>query len=166
MSTNMAMKHNSIKYIKDDIANTDAMWVAHQCNTTTTTSAGLAKHLFNRFPYANTYKNGFERIAGTVSWHGYDVPSQNTGVVNLYAQIGPRKAWRVGDKRENRIKWFKECLECMVAMNKYDFIEYGSFAFPDHIGCGFAGGDWENDYLPMIEDFANRIRGIVYIYSL
>ena len=47
-----------------------------------------------------------------------------------------------------REKWFQECLDNLVGCT-------GSVAFPDHIGCGMAGGNWAH-YEQMIKGFAEN----------
>jgi hypothetical protein len=50
------------------------------------------------------------------------------------------------DSKENREKWFRECL--MDLGSKY----FEKVAFPFKIGCGLAQGDWKV-YANMIKDF-------------
>ncbi len=61
------------------------------------------------------------------------------------------------DTSENRIKWFREGLAAL-SKNIYDRdIEVKQVVFPAFIGCGLAGGNWQENYLPAIRSFARRV---------
>ena len=55
------------------------------------------------------------------------------------------------DTRENRAKWFLECLQRLLASLHKENIK--RVVFPYKIGCGLAGGNWERDYCPGIMSF-------------
>jgi O-acetyl-ADP-ribose deacetylase (regulator of RNase III) len=108
-------------------------YIAHQCNCTSRGSKGLAKSIFEKYPYANTY--GMYREPGTIHVRG--------NVINMYAQRRP--GLPSGDDTPSlRILWFKSCLKEIL---KIEGIH--SIAFPYRIGCGLAGGDWKQ-YQEMI----------------
>ena len=81
-------------------------------------------------------------------------------MIILYAQwdfgVGDKYYRRVPDGYEDtyeeREKWFRQCLD---ELGKCD--QYQSLAFPYKIGCGLAGGNWEN-YLVMINDFTFKYK--------
>ena len=114
----------------------------HQCNCVTTKSKGLSEVMFSKFPSANTYKRHHIRksVPGTI-----DV-FLDCGVINMYAQYLPGKS-----SEELRLWWFELCLQAII-----DHLPpHRSYAFPYGIGCGLAGGKWE-DYLALIENFAKH----------
>jgi hypothetical protein len=117
----------------------------HQCNCVTTKSKGLSAVMFSKFPSANTYKRRRLRksVPGTI-----DV-FLDCGVINLYAQYLPGKATE--EEKESRLWWFELCLQAII-----DHLPpHQSYAFPYGIGCGLAGGKWE-DYIAALENFAKH----------
>ena len=78
-------------------------------------------------------------------------------IVNLYGQKKPGRE-SVGDTVEMREEWFRQglCeLEILLAKD-------AKITFPYKIGCGLAGGDWEDVYLPMLNEFS-QVMDHVYI---
>lgn len=134
-------------YETNDLTKCPYAVIAHQCNTRTRTSKGLSAAMFRKFPSANTYDNGFERVAGNISVH--TVGEQR--IVNMYGQVHPSRPGHYNDSASDRIRYFKSCLDQMAALP-----DLTSVAFPDHIGCGLAGGDWDV-YHRMIAEFADKI---------
>jgi hypothetical protein len=63
----------------------------------------------------------------------------------------------VPDSAENRIHWFATCLERLLVYLTQNplAVSVRHVAFPTHIGCGLAGGNWP-DYLERIQHFADR----------
>jgi hypothetical protein len=79
-------------------------------------------------------------------------------VINIVGQINPGKP-SVGDSSENRLQFFKNGLESIPRGIK-------SISFPMGIGCGLAGGNW-NNYLNLIKQFKqNRPETRITIYKL
>lgn len=147
-----------MKAIECNLLNAPTQYIAHQCNCTSRGSAGLARQIFDAYPEAEyklvpiemairfgmtSPKTGKpERIPnspGSISVHGR--------VINCYAQRFPGHP-RGGDISTMRLKWFRQCL---WSISKIPGIQ--SVAFPYKIGCGLAGGNWENDYYPLLERF-------------
>ncbi|CAC5396864.1 unnamed protein product [Mytilus coruscus] len=64
------------------------------------------------------------------------------------------------DTRENRIIWFKQCLERLKEL------KVKTVGLPAHISCGLGGGDW-TAYFQIINNFAkaNDINFILYCYG-
>ena len=58
----------------------------------------------------------------------------------------------LADTRENRIKWFSSSLQHLLKKIPEENIK--KVVFPFHIGCGLAAGNWEKDYLPVIQAFS------------
>jgi O-acetyl-ADP-ribose deacetylase (regulator of RNase III) len=137
---------------KGDLTDCRYYTLVHQCNTVTTSAKGLSADMFARFPGANTYtQHGFKRVAGTISIHHVGTKQ----VVNLYGQVFPGRASDrakdASDCAKDRIEYFRACL-AQLASEK----DLRSVAFPDHIGCGLAGGHWVT-YRQLIEEFAAKV---------
>ena len=150
-----------IQFSKDD-------YLVHQCNCVTTEVKGLAKVLFDLFPYANTYKNRsiytkFEKDhVGTVKIFGrYGV---ERCIVNMYAQYFPGGP-KYSDTSQNRLDWFQHCLNDLhtkllvkhpttIAAEPSKLI---TISIPWEIGCVLAKGNWSL-YKNMIEEFAMKHR--------
>ena len=83
----------------------------------------------------------------------------------MFAQYYPSKPKYANDSAQKRKKWFQQGLdtveEQLISTNKIT-----SIAFPYKIGCGLAGGEWE-EYESMISAFASRNQGVrVVIHKL
>jgi hypothetical protein len=150
-------------------------YIVHQTNCVSTSRAGLAKDIFAKFPYADTYSARITAAKrskpGTISIHG-DGKSQRL-IVNMYAQFYPSPPRYSNDSAERRIEWFKECLALVEkkiidggkSLKKGEESKKVSIAFPYGIGCNLGGGDWRV-YAPMIDDFAGRVKEKADIYVL
>lgn len=141
-----------IKLIEGDLLQASEQYIAHQTNCVTIgPAAGLAKLLFQKYPYSDVYQNRIgDSVPGTISVHGDGVKERF--VINMYAQYYPGKGNEVflNDTRQAREKYF---INSLKEISKISNIQ--SIAFPYQIGCGLAGGKWEN-YLNMLQDFADN----------
>lgn len=156
-----------MKIINKSIIYSNTKYIAHQCNCLTKHSKGLAYHLFEAFPYANDYmtrndqdwKNTRDK-QGTISIRGNGEDKRY--VINLFVQLFPGKPKFPDSKIDGyqaRINFFKQCL------NKVQQIEnLESIAFPDHMGCNLAGGNWET-YFKILEEFDQKVNADVFIYN-
>lgn len=149
-----------IKTVTGDLLESTETYLCHQCNCYSTRSAHLARSVFKRFPYADIYS---ERKSpdkpGTLIIRG-DGKDQRY-VANLLGQVYPGNSRYPDGKRDgykSRLQYFKESLKALVSLE-------GSFAFPYRIGCGAAGGDWD-DYLAALQEFSEQVDGEVVIYRL
>jgi len=129
-----------MKVVECSLLDAPTQYIAHQCNCISQGAAGLAKQIFAKFPDA-AYPNQRVRNPGTISVH-------NDRVINCYAQWVPGKPVE-NDTQAMRLQWLRQCL---WAMTRIPGIQ--SVAFPYRIGCGLAGGNWERDYLPLMERFS------------
>jgi O-acetyl-ADP-ribose deacetylase (regulator of RNase III) len=148
-----------IEIIKGNLLEAKEKYIAHQVNSVSNQAGGLAYYLFQKFPYANIYKDRPYPYKATQR----DLPGQcvikGDGVkdrflINMIAQFYPGTPVNVMhllDGNLVREGYFNQCLH---AICRIDNVE--SIAFPKNIGCGLAGGDWKN-YLHMLESFAVRI---------
>lgn len=140
-------------FVNDNILNAKTKYIAHACNCISTTSAGLAKDIFNKYPYANIYTNRTSQDEpGTIKICGDGI--NDRFVVNLFSQIYPGKP-KYPESKDGyaaREKYFHKCL---LSLAKVENLE--SVAFNYYIGCGLAGGDWKY-YHGTILNFAKFIK--------
>lgn len=134
--------------------------ICHQCNCVTEYAAGLASAVFRKFPTANRYTRRRHRLEQDVPGTIYVDP--HSKVVNLYGQLQPGSPR--GEKRSIRLTWFDTCLGGLLLLGSPS--DPVSFAFPWQIGCGLAGGNWE-DYYQKLSQFSRHphVRRVV-IYCL
>lgn len=171
-----------IQTINKSLLEADTKYIAHQCNCVTSHSAGIAKAIFDKYPWANTYKN--RRIKndscrkGMYNYNNKVVGQSDQGtidilgngkdlryVINMYIQRKPGKpdGYSTLDQNKDRLAWLKTCLN---KVSKIENIE--SVAFPEGMGCRLAGGDWQS-VLPILEEFAEKINkeqgALTYLYK-
>ena len=134
-----------IVYQEGDLTDSYAKYIAHQCNCVSKGYSGLARTVFEKYPWANTYGSN-KRKCGDIDIMGNGMDKRF--VINMYSQYSPGKpSIHSSDPYRLRLIWFQECLNKIREMDNLE-----SIAFPYNIGCGLAGGKWE-DYKKMIEDF-------------
>ena len=163
LSNNIIIMSQYVKIIDGNLLEAKEKYLAHQCNCATIKSAHLAKSVFDKYPYANTYKSrtydkSTRSIPGTIDVLGNG--SDQRFVINMYAQYYPSKAKYANDSYALRMGWFKQCLDEIA---KIDSIK--DLALPFNCGCGSAGGDW-NQYYSEICNFANKYKINVVLYRL
>jgi hypothetical protein len=119
-------------------------YLAHQCNCVTRKAAHLSWQVFKRYPTADIYSpraTGAPRgVPGTL----VVIPP----IINLLGQFAPGRSRQKNDTYAMRLTWFKEGLENLQHIDNLKMI-----SFPWTIGCGAAGGNWE-DYHAAIDDWA------------
>ncbi len=142
-----------IPVVYGDLLDATEDFIVQQVNATGNRNMGLASLISKKFPMSNLYSGKFkvaQRIPGTVI--------VRDKVINIVGQINPGKP-SVGDSSENRLHFFEKGLESIPRGIK-------SIAFPMGIGCGLAGGNW-NNYLNLIKQFKqNRPETRITIYKL
>jgi uracil-DNA glycosylase len=141
-----------MEYLYDsDILKSDAQLVVHQCfcMAKRKNAKGLAKKIFEKYPYSNVYCNRIESSTpGTIDVRG-SKKHKERWICAIYGQYHPGKSSEKEDDTEkNRRKWFKSGLNRIGKIKNLR-----SIAFPYKIGCGLAGGDWSK-YEKMIVDFS------------
>lgn len=154
----LGLLDHKLKIVKGDLLKSNADFIAHQCNCMTNKSFGLSASMFKTFPYADIYTNR-EKYSqlGTISVHG-DGKDQRY-VINMLAQFYPGKCkWK--DTYDKRLDAFQKCLE---EISRLPNMEGKSIAFPYNIGCGLAGGNWE-DYQKILQYWAQTVKMTVYLY--
>lgn len=141
-------------------------YICHQTNCVTNRAAHLAKDMFAKFPYADIY-TGREHHdqPGTIIVRGNG--QDQRFVINMLGQYYPGFPKFPEAKQDGTAAREGYFLRCLGAVAKIEKLE--SVAIPWRIGCGAAGGDWDN-YYKMIERFAAYVEekqaAKVVIYKL
>jgi O-acetyl-ADP-ribose deacetylase (regulator of RNase III) len=145
------------KIIDGDLLECDTKYIVHQCNSTSVNSSGIARAIFDKFPYSNIYAPRhdvhYQDAPGTIIVKGNG--KEQRYVINLIGQFFPgRPSDGIYDEDSyaHRKDYFFQGLK---AISKIENLE--SVAFPYLCGCGLAGGNWE-DYLKLIDKFADHIK--------
>ena len=134
--------------IQGDLLEYEVDVIAHQCNCVTRGCSGIAYPIFRDNPQANTYTTN----PNPTNYGSAQIFKANGKpykyIANIYGQydVGHPRPLTI-DSAEMRRMAFSQGLDIV-----YDWMmENGctSIAFPKGIGCGLAGGDWE-DYHQMI----------------
>lgn len=149
-----------LKIIQGDLLDSTEQYIAHQCNCISKSSLGLAKALFRKYPYANSYLSRTEKSKlGSIDVFGNG--SDKRYIINMYSQFepGPSKYSYGPDSNISRQEAFLDCLDKIAELN------INSIAFPNFIGCGLAGGDWKW-YESTLNNFASNLPNInVVLYN-
>lgn len=138
----------------------------HQTNCKGRMGSGIARQIRDAYPIVaardakyheiSIARGGEHKMLGTIMGSRTD---DGRLCINMYAQ----KNYGTG-KRQTDYMAFARCL----ALIRDDLCDYPlavKVAFPDHIGCGLAGGDWKI-IKSLIEAFSRMVRQDVYIVSL
>ena len=155
------------KQVEGNLLEAAEQYICHQCNMLTDHAAGTAKLIFDRFPYADIYKDRdcphiptMEEQLGNILIRG-DGKDQRF-VINMMAQFYPGKPKYPNSSKDGtlvRLNAFKQCLDKIALLP-----DLQSVAFPYKIGCNLAGGNWDT-YYNMIEQFADKVQIPVRIYK-
>ena len=143
-------------------------YIAHQCNCVTVSAKGIAKHIFDRFPWSDCYAHRSFNMPETLIAHPGEIDVRGDGdtkrdVIGMMGQKYPGKPGQGGrtDTPSTRLRHFGSAL---YRIHEIDGLE--SIAFPYMIGCGLAGGDWKK-YAREIDEFAQAHPHIqVALYKL
>ena len=139
----------SIFKVSGDLLESTDDYIGHQCNCTSTNAKGLAKIIFDKYPYANDYHK--KRCVGKFRIHGDGEDERY--VINFYGQLTPGRSISEIPKR---IEWLKKSLTSFgqtIGDNKV------SLGLPYLIGCGMAGGNWD-EYYEMLKEIAETYPNI------
>ena len=151
-----------------------ADYIVHQTNCMSSgQAAGIARVIFDKFPWANSYIRRVgkrmplrHQMPGDIEVFG--TPGSERKVINLYGQFypgGPSDDIDEVDHPDNRREWFALGLDKIAHSGILHDGE--TIACPWQIGCGIAGGDWHGVYYPMLDRFAaivalNGVKTFVY----
>ena len=154
---------SNIKIVNGNLLDATEEYIAHQCNCITTKSKHLAKQIFDKFPYANTYKKrtrdkNTHNIPATIEIMA-NPQNKHMHIINMYAQYYPGASKYINDSKQLRLEWFKQCL------NMIGDKDIKHLAMPFRIGSGSARGDW-NEYLKLIIQFTIKYDCCVTLYKL
>lgn len=135
-----------VQYKNGDLLTSDCNVICHQVNCQGVMGAGIAKAIRDKYPqvyqmYKLKHLRGDDKL-GDIDIIRVEDGSRPLYVVNLYAQDEylPRGVCHTNYEA------FRECLKKLKAELTY----YNStlpkvkfkIGFPNHIGCGLAGGFW------------------------
>ena len=146
-------KTDLVKTICGNILNSKETFILQQCNCTGNTLGGLAKSINDKFSI-NPYIRKQNDIPGTFSI----MENYGKKVVCLFAQRYPGKPNETDDTEEQRLQWFRFSLDKFMKTVK------GTLAMPYNIGCGLAGGDW-NEYSSVIKSLSEKHGKEVTLYN-
>jgi len=151
-----------INIIKGNHLDAEEKYIAHQTNCVSTNASGIAKQIFDKYPYSDTYHNRTKPSEpGTIQVLGDGFV--NRFVINMYAQYYPGKPGYGIDSKEMREKYFHQCLLQIAKISNLE-----SVAFPFFIGCGLGGCDWDKYFGTLVNfsKFVEKQNVKVVIYKL
>ena len=142
-----------IEIITGDLLEAKEKYIIHQTNCFSTGSAaGIARAIFDKYPYANCYSDRKEvSKPGSIDIRGDGIDKRY--IINLHGQLypgSPKYSMSIDNEKARKDYFYQGLLR--VAKIK----DLESIAFPYRIGCGIAGGNWKL-YLKMINNFANYV---------
>lgn len=139
-----------IKFYNGDLLTSNAGIIAHQVNCKGVMGAGLAKQIKERYPKVfKEYKKLCDQsnnagdsklLLGVVQFIEID----NKIFANCFSQWGYNA--RVKQTQE---VYFEECMKMLLEYAQSENIS--NIAIPYKMGCGLAGGDWDNEIFPIIK---------------
>src|SRR5260370_41351941 len=142
-----------IEIVSGDLLEANEKFICHACNCVTQRSAGTAKAIFDKFPYANAYATRIEpNVPATIQIMGNGQDQRY--IVNMYSMYypgKPRYPHSTKDGFEVRQQYFHKCL---LRIAKIPDLE--SVAFPWKINCNLGGGFWPH-YLGTLTNFADHV---------
>lgn len=153
------MSTENFSIVEGDLTTAKEKYIAHQCNCITKYAKGIAKTIFDKFPYSNIYTEREKygaTIPGKIIICGDG--KQKRFIINMMGQVSPGKP-KFPETNEKRAEYFKECLDEITKIKNLT-----SIAFPYNIGCGLAKGNWPI-YQKMIEEFAATVKVPVVLYK-
>lgn len=162
----------SVPIVEGDLIESKAKYIIHQTNCVSSGASGLANTIFKKYPEANIYQSRHDSNVWHKPGHIYILPPAFTGkptfysggVINAMGQFFPGiprnetiDGILINDTAEQRVNWFKMCLARILKLQNLESID-----FPWRIGCGLAGGDW-NEYRKIINSFAKKTSATIQI---
>lgn len=142
-----------LRIVRGDLLESDCKYITHQTNCVSDGgAAGLARHLFDKFPYADTYRNREkEDVPGTIVVRGNGEDQRY--VINLMGQYFPGPYAPNTDK-DNEVKRRSYFFKGLLKISEIEDLK--SVAFPYRVGCGIAQGDWDW-YLDTLLKFSDYV---------
>lgn len=149
-----------IELYEGSVLGSQAKIIAHQVNCRGVMGAGLALQIRNQFPQVyDKYRACCLKACHPAK--NQDTPEENLLGNILFVSIGPG---REGGQEQYIANLFAQrdfgrnrCMTDYIALEKclcklHAIGASTRIAIPDHIGCGLAGGDWDNVVFPMINN--------------
>jgi len=137
-----------------DLELLDNEYIVQQCNATHNRSYGLSSALFKKYPKANIYNGKYKETNREVG----DIIIRDK-IINIIGQKHQGKP-SADDTEKMRLNYFKNSLE---KISKIEGIK--RVYIPYKIGCGLAGGNWD-DYFKAIKEWGNEIDFSITIIKL
>ena len=158
-----------IYFIKGDMLEADLDYYCHQVNCQGRMGSGIAKSIREKWPIVyDNYKAKFENIQpeyykfflGDIQfvpvYNDYYKDNNHKQVINMFAQ----EFYGHDGRRYTSYDAFWMCL----GQIKVSIPKGSKIGFPDHIGCGLGGANWEVIKTMIWETLAEDFK--VYIYKL
>ena len=132
-----------IEYKQGDLLESGCDVICHQCNCRGSMASGVAKSIRDKWPESyetlrHTYLNGKACLGRCDFVRIMDGDKVAVDVVNMYSQYDyyPRTICHTN---------YEAFQACLNKIKEHYTLSKGiiRIGFPDHIGCGLAGGDWE-----------------------
>jgi len=151
--------------IKGDLLESDCKYIGHQANCISKNSAGIAKSIFDKFPYSNSYINREEPDKlGTIKIFGNGKDQRL--IINMFAQYYPGAPKYPDSKLDGALSREQYFYKCLGKIAKIPDLE--SIGFPFGIGCGLSKGRLEF-YLGTLNNFSeyvsNKYGAKVYLFQ-
>jgi O-acetyl-ADP-ribose deacetylase (regulator of RNase III) len=143
-----------IEIIDGDLLDAPEKYILHQTNSISTgKAAGIARAIFDKFPYADCYADRKEQVKpGTIDIRGDGIKQRF--VINLHGQLYPGKSKYPQSGTDGIAAREKYFYHGLLRVAKISNLE--SIAINYGIGCGLAGGSWER-YLGQLKIFADHL---------
>lgn len=158
---------------RGNVLNAPETCIVHQCNCTTRLPHGLSNAIATRYPECDVYsrRGGTTRnIASQPDTPGtikvFATKDRSKQIICFLAQWAPGRPHRYShiyppppseDTLLQRTVWFQQCLRALELR-----VGQTTVAIPHKIGCGLAGGLWD-DYEKMLQE--SSVNFIVYCYD-
>jgi O-acetyl-ADP-ribose deacetylase (regulator of RNase III) len=160
-----------IKIIDGDLLQANVPLIAHQTNCLGVMGAGIAKAIKNKWPGVYTqYKDfckdfNYSRVLLGLSQLCKTNDNPIKYVANLFGEYSYTKSISPYENRHTDYY----ALETALLTLKADCMASGikEIGIPYKLGCGLAGGDWDNVVYPMLKKlFEDDPEITLYIYKL
>lgn len=137
-----------VQIIEGDILNITDLLIAQQCNCISKGGKGFYLSVIKKYPDQDPYKTrDGPSLPGTIQ--------VDKNIIHLFAQWAPGSSKLSCDTKDQRIFWFKQCLDLVDQLN------LNKIAVPYGIGCGLAGGHWPT-YEKMLMEMKTEV--VIYRY--
>lgn len=138
-----------VVYKNGDLLHSDCNVICHQTNCRGVMGAGIALQIRRAYPRAyekflDYHQKGYDKLGNIGICYTETAAGKPQYIVNLYSQEDYRPQ---GVCHTDYISFMKclEKLKAQILHNERNVTPKTKFkiGFPDHIGCGLAGGDWD-----------------------